>query len=70
MTQLHYELLLMFTQFIDNKDIYAIKETFQSLDDDNSGTIEIGELRECYLKINSELEQFNDFATIEDLNDD
>mmetsp|Transcript_17233 Transcript_17233/g.29021 ORF Transcript_17233/g.29021 Transcript_17233/m.29021 type:complete len:175 (+) Transcript_17233:547-1071(+) len=49
---LHYEMLNIFTQFLDDSDVKAIRETFQSLDQDNSGSIEIDELRHAYEKIN------------------
>lgn len=51
-TRLHYEFLIMFTQFLDDKDMQRIRETFQSMDDDNSGTIEVSELKSVYEHFN------------------
>lgn len=70
LTELHYELLLIFTMFLNDKDIDMIRETFQSLDDDNSGTIEIDELRDCYIKINNELHEFAEIESIEQMTDE
>lgn len=56
--------------FLNDKDIAAMRETFQSLDDDNSGTIEIEELKECYIQINGELEQFAEIESVEALTDE
>lgn len=42
--QLHFVMLSLFTQFLDDEDINAIRETFQAMDEDNSGQIEIDEL--------------------------
>lgn len=53
--ELHYELLLMFTQFLDDGEIHAIRETFQTMDEDNSGDIEVTELREVYEHLNEQI---------------
>jgi Ca2+-binding EF-hand superfamily protein len=41
-------MLVIFTQFLDDEDIKAIRETFQAIDIDNGGTIEVDELLEAY----------------------
>ena len=46
--QLNYDMLVLFTQFLNDKDIKAIRETFQFMDDDDSGTIEADELEQAY----------------------
>lgn len=43
-----YELLVLFCQFLNDKDIKAIRETFQYMDEDESGTIELKELEDAY----------------------
>jgi Ca2+-binding EF-hand superfamily protein len=50
---LHYEMLFFFTQFLDSTDINSIRETFQHLDTDNSGSIEIEELKKAYEQLNA-----------------
>lgn len=55
--ELHYELLKVFTQFLDeNKDLRDIRETFLSMDDDNTGAIEIEELRGAFEEIKKQYE--------------
>ena len=49
--ELHYELLILFTQFLHDRDIMDIRETFLSMDHDNTGTIEIDELKEAFNKM-------------------
>ena len=44
---------------MNNDDIKAIKETFSSIDDDNSGAIEIEELRKAYKHANLIKESFD-----------
>ena len=46
--QLHFVMLSLFTQFLDDEDINAIRETFQAMDEDNSGQIEIEELEKAF----------------------
>ena len=46
--QLHFAMLSLFTQFLDDDDINAIRETFQAMDEDNSGQIEIEELEKAF----------------------
>lgn len=41
-------MLNLFTQFLDDEDINAIRETFQAMDEDNSGLIEIEELEKAF----------------------
>jgi calcium-dependent protein kinase len=43
-----YEMLVLFCQFLNDKDIKAIRETFQYMDEDESGTIELSELEMAY----------------------
>jgi calcium-dependent protein kinase len=43
-----YELLVLFCQFLNDDDIKAIRETFEFMDDDESGTIEIEELEKAF----------------------
>ena len=45
-------MLVHFTQFLNDSDTKAIRETFQHMDADFSGSIEIEELREAYEFIN------------------
>jgi Ca2+-binding EF-hand superfamily protein len=49
--QMHFMFLALLVQFLDDDEIKLIRETFQSMDADNTGTIEIDELREAYLHI-------------------
>lgn len=49
--QMHFIFLALLVQFLDDDEIKLIRETFQSMDADNTGTIEIDELREAYLYI-------------------
>lgn len=49
--ELHYELLVLFTQFLNDKDLKDIRETFLSMDEDNTGTIEVEELRDAFESI-------------------
>ena len=49
--ELHYEMLILFTQFLDDRDIMDIRETFLSMDHDNGGTIEIDELKLAFNKL-------------------
>ena len=49
---MHFEMLSLFTQFLDDGDIQAIRETFQNMDEDNTGTIEIDELKQAYESLN------------------
>jgi len=51
-SKLHFELLILFTQFLNTEDIQAIRETFLSMDTDDSGSIEIEELRKAYEHLN------------------
>lgn len=52
-TRLHYEILSLFTMFLnDNEEIKAIRQTFMSLDLDNGGSISRDELKEAFLKLN------------------
>lgn len=55
--ELHYEILILFTQFLDNRDIMDIQETFLSMDEDNTGTIEVDELKEAFNKIKKEYDE-------------
>jgi Ca2+-binding EF-hand superfamily protein len=48
--KLLFEMLVLFCQFIDDKDIIAIKQTFNTMDDDLSGVIEVEELRNAFLQ--------------------
>ena len=48
-------MLVLFTQFLDDEDIKPIRETFQSIDIDNGGTIEVDELIKAYYQFNSKL---------------
>jgi len=50
--RLHYELLTLFTMYLDDKDIKSIRETFFFMDKDNGGDISIDELREAYELLN------------------
>ena len=50
--RLQYEMLVLFTQFLNDDEIKAIRETFQSIDVDNSGSIEIAELKEAFIHVN------------------
>ena len=44
--RLHFEILAIYTQsFLNEEDIKDIKETFNWMDEDNSGTVEIDEIR-------------------------
>lgn len=52
---LHYELLPLFTQFLDDDDIKAIRETFQHMDQFNSGVVEVEALRQAFKKLNVEI---------------
>jgi len=45
-----YEILVLFCQFLDDADIQAILETFQTMDDDDSGTITTDELQKVYME--------------------
>ena len=38
----------LFTEFLDDSQIKNIRETFQAIDVDDSGTIELKELRSAY----------------------
>jgi Ca2+-binding EF-hand superfamily protein len=49
---MHYEMLNLFTQFLNEKDVKAIRETFQNMDKDSSGTVEICELKQAYEFLN------------------
>jgi Ca2+-binding EF-hand superfamily protein len=55
--ELHYEMLILFTQFLDDRDIMDIRETFLSMDHDNTGTIEIDELKEAFNKIKKQYDE-------------
>lgn len=55
--ELHYEMLILFTQFLDDGDIMDIRETFLSMDEDNTGTIEVEELKEAFNKIKKDYEK-------------
>lgn len=50
--RLHYELLTLFTMFLDDSDINSIRETFLFMDKDNGGDISTDELREAYQLLN------------------
>jgi len=52
--RLHFEILTLFVQFLADDDIKCIRETFQSMDVDNGGDIEIAELRKAYQFLNSQ----------------
>ena len=49
--ELHYQLVIVFTQFLSDKDLKDIRETFLSMDEDNTGTIEVDELRDAFKQI-------------------
>ena len=42
--ELHFQLLIVFTQFLVDKEIREIRETFQSIDTDYSGDMDVEEL--------------------------
>ena len=44
-TGLHKLVLPLYTQFLDDVDVKRIRETFQYIDEDDSGTIDHQELR-------------------------
>lgn len=48
----HYELLTLFTKYLNDKDINSIRETFLFMDKDNGGDISTEELREAYKLLN------------------
>ena len=50
-TKLHFELLSLITTFLSDDEVSKIRETYQSIDTDNSGEIEADELVEAYLAI-------------------
>jgi len=54
--ELHYEMLILFTQFLDDREIMDIRETFLSMDEDNTGTIEVDELKQAFNKIKKQYE--------------
>ena len=54
--RLHFEILTLFVQFLDDEDIRHIRETFQSMDYDNGGDIEMAELRKAYKHLNDQEE--------------
>jgi Ca2+-binding EF-hand superfamily protein len=41
-------MLPLFTQFLDDSELRAIRETFLYIDEDDSGFIEIDELRDAF----------------------
>lgn len=41
-------MLILLTSFLPDKDVFTIKKTFQMMDVDNSGSIEIEELKKGY----------------------
>ena len=50
---LHYLMLVVFCQFLnDDDEMKAIKETFQSMDADMSGSVEVDELRKAFQILN------------------
>lgn len=50
--RLHYELLTLFTMYLNDKDINSIRETFMFMDKDNGGDISTEELRDAYKLLN------------------
>lgn len=46
--RLHYILLTLFTQFLKDDDIEAIRDTFMYIDADQSGSIDIDELKATF----------------------
>ena len=46
--KLHFEMNELFTEFLEDSQIKNIRETFQAIDIDDSGTIELNELRSAY----------------------
>jgi hypothetical protein len=48
MSQLLFLCLGLFCQFLNDKEIKKIRETFQYMDDDDSGTVELSELQEAF----------------------
>lgn len=54
--ELHYELMIVFTQFLTDDDLKNIRDTFLSMDDDNTGTIEVEELRGAFEAIKKQYE--------------
>ena len=53
--ELHYETLIIFTQILDSDETKLIRETFQALDSDNGGTIEVAELRTAYNNLQTKI---------------
>ena len=51
--QLLFEFLLLFCQFLNDDDLRAIRETFQSMDDDDSGIIDSNEIRKAFNHISA-----------------
>lgn len=49
-----YELLVLFCQFLNDEDIKQIRETFLFMDEDNSGSIDVEELKEAFMMIERE----------------
>lgn len=49
--ELHYEMLILFSQLLTDNEIRDIRETFLSMDEDHTGTIEVEELREAFQTI-------------------
>jgi len=54
--ELHYELVIVFTQFLNDTDLQHIRETFLSMDEDHTGSIEIEELRDAFEQIKKRYE--------------
>ena len=68
--ELHYEMLILFTQFLEDHDIMDIRETFLSMDHDNTGTIEIDELKEAFNKIKKRYDENKAKNEFDNSNDD
>jgi len=65
--QLHYELLTLMVQFLKDDDLKHIEQTFMSMDQDNSGTIDHEELRNAYIEmreVSNELHRVESFDKV------
>lgn len=62
--RLHYELLTLFTMYLNDKDIKSIRETFMFMDKDNGGDISTEELRDAYKLLNEKNWQDTELFTI------
>ena len=55
--ELHFTLLKVFIQFLSDNETEQIRETFQSIDEDHSGTIDVQELTEAFLEPKKQYEK-------------